>query len=73
MVHVKIIKTEASPIKVAVKTPINYVNNADYEKLKNKPRINDVELIGNKTTADIGIGAMTNTEISKIVESVFKE
>ena len=28
---------------------------ADYEELENKPKINNVELIGNKTTSDLGI------------------
>ena len=29
----------------------------DYEQLKNKPTINDIELIGNKTSEEIGIKA----------------
>ena len=28
---------------------------ADYEELENKPKINNVELVGNKTTSDLGI------------------
>lgn len=35
----------------------------DYEKLKNHPQINGVELIGNKTTEDLGIVGTSMTEI----------
>lgn len=39
----------------------------DYEKLYNKPRIEDVELIGNKTLPEIGVGRITNFEIESII------
>ena len=35
----------------------------NYNDLINKPRIESVELIGNKTLDEIGIRAMTETEI----------
>ena len=34
---------------------------ADYEELENKPKINNVELVGNKTTSDLGITIPTKT------------
>lgn len=34
--------------------------NSDYEKLKNKPKINDIELIGNKTLDELGIQSKGN-------------
>lgn len=34
---------------------------SDYEKLENKPQINGVELIGNKTTKELGINIPTKT------------
>lgn len=40
----------------------------DYEKLKNIPSINDVKLIGNKTTKDLGIeasGGIKGVEVNK--------
>ena len=46
----------------------------DYEKLDNKPRINGVELIGNKTTAQLRIQetvAITNQEIEVLLQSVY--
>jgi hypothetical protein len=42
----------------------------DYEKLINKPRINDVELIGNKELSELGVQKelpeITNLEILEI-------
>ena len=35
---------------------------SDYEKLRNKPSINDVELVGNKTTSDLNIILRGTTE-----------
>lgn len=46
----------------------------DYEKLDNKPRINGVELIGNKTTAQLRIPDIVpipNAEIETLLQSVF--
>lgn len=42
----------------------------DYEKLINKPQINDVELIGNKSFEDLDAFRMTNTDIQNIIDSV---
>lgn len=42
----------------------------DYEKLINKPQINDVELIGNKSFEDFDAFRMTNTDIQNIIDSV---
>lgn len=40
----------------------------DYEKLIKKPRINEVELVGNKTLEDIGIEECTNQDIDDMFE-----
>lgn len=42
----------------------------DYNKLKNHPRINDIELIGNRTFEDLGADSLTNLEIDAIINSV---
>lgn len=42
----------------------------DYEKLINKPQINDVELIGDKSFEDLDVFRMTNTDIQNIIDSV---
>lgn len=39
---------------------VRVVVGTDYEALKNKPSINGVELIGNKTAADLGLGDATD-------------
>lgn len=41
-----------------------YISN--YDKLTNKPQINSVELIGNKSLDDLGVLALTNMEIQEI-------
>ena len=38
-----------------------------YGDLDDKPQINDVTLIGNKSFDDLGLPALTNTEIDEIV------
>lgn len=41
----------------------------DYNELTNKPRINDIELIGNKSFEDLDAWRMTNTDIQNIIDS----
>ena len=42
----------------------------DYEKLKNKPSINGVELIKDKSFEELGVSPMTNSEILEIIKLV---
>lgn len=49
----EIIKTEAT---------------SDYRKLINKPKIEGVELIGNKTLDDLGMSTITNFELEKLLK-----
>lgn len=44
---------------------------SDYEKLKNKPSIEDVELVGNKSFEELGLEKMDNMEILKLFNEVF--
>ena len=39
----------------------------DYEELINKPQINSVELIGDKTFEELGMSAMTNFDIDNLI------
>lgn len=41
----------------------------NYTALKNKPKINGVELSGNKTSADLGIGDPTDEQVSSAVNA----
>lgn len=45
---------------------------SNYEELVNKPSINEVELIGNKTFDDLGDHTLSNIEIKTIFNRVFK-
>lgn len=42
----------------------------DYEKLINKPKINGVELIQDKSFEELGVSPMTNSEILEILKLV---
>ena len=42
---------------------------SDYAELTNKPKINGVELSGNKASADLGIGNPTDAQVSSAVET----
>ena len=50
-----------------VGTSITPVITDDYEQLLNKPQINDVTLIGNKTLPDLGVYYLTNMEIEHLL------
>lgn len=41
----------------------------DYELAENKPSINGVTLIGNKTNEELDIGALSNMDIENILNS----
>lgn len=49
----------------------SYIRQTNYEELDNKPQINSVELIGNKTSAELRlqdpIAAITYQEIDSII------
>lgn len=39
----------------------------DYRKLKNKPKIEGVELVDNKTFEELGMSSLSNSELEKIL------
>lgn len=45
----------------------------DYNKLKNHPEINGVELINNKSFEDLGIGIVSSEDITTIVDDAFNQ
>lgn len=69
----KVNLTDDTTKEVNLKTEINYVSNDNYEKLINKPQINDVELVGNKSSRDIGIFDLSNAEIDRLVNMIFNK
>lgn len=44
----------------------------DYEALRNLPKINDVELRGNKQLDELGLQEVSNIEIDNLFKSIFK-
>lgn len=51
-----------------VQESINVIDGTtDYNELDNKPQINSVELIGNKSFEDLGMSALSNMEIFEIL------
>lgn len=45
----------------------------DYNKLNNHPSINGVELVGNNSLSDIGIGLVSSQEAIDIVDNAFNQ
>lgn len=41
---------------------------SDYGKLKNKPHLNGVELVGDKSLEDVGLVALSNSELEKLLK-----
>lgn len=39
----------------------------DYEVLRNKPRVNGVELVGDKSNEDLNMRSITNLELARIL------
>lgn len=50
---------------VATKVRVN--NTSNYELLQNKPQIESVELLGNKTFDDLGLSKISNMKIEQII------
>lgn len=53
-------------IEGEVQIPKTY-NEKDYNKLDNRPSINGVTLVGDKSFEDIGLHFMTNVELKKLL------
>lgn len=47
---------------------VNHGETKDYEKLENKPKLNSVELIGDRQLSEVGIDKITNAEIFNLLE-----
>lgn len=48
------------------------IETGDYNKLANKPRINNEEVVGNKSFEDYGDHIMSNIEIKAVFDKVFR-
>lgn len=65
------IDTDVSISDTEIETDIELSTNGtnDYNDLVNKPSINGVELVGDKTTQDLDILPLTNAEIDEFMNS----
>lgn len=63
-----ILQNEEEELNIKLKNDVVGTGISNYEELKNKPKINEIELIGNKSFEDLGLIPMSNTEI----ENLFK-
>lgn len=50
---------------------ISVVENTDYEQLENKPSIEGVELVGDRTLGEFGERPLSNVEIKTVFDRVF--
>lgn len=62
------LENEEEELNINLKNGVVGTGTSNYEELKNKPKINEIELIGNKSFEDLGLIPMSNTEI----ENLFK-
>ena len=65
------IDTDDISLDFTVDPFVNVATN-NYNELINKPQINSVELMGNKSFEDLGDHLLTNLEIKAIFNRVFK-
>ena len=67
---------QEKPFVAKLNDTIGVVTN-DYESLKNKPKINGIELDGNRAIEDFAVDKIGNDELRQIIDSqfdlVFKE
>lgn len=59
-----------APMDVSFETIIKVSDTAvsDYNNLNNKPSINEVNLIGNKSLEDLGLNVITNIELEELLK-----
>lgn len=62
-------KDEDEDIELGFGTSIVPITSTDYVDARNKPQINGVTLVGNKTNDEIGIMPLTNIEINEILNN----
>lgn len=59
-------QNEGIEIKDVERVPTGSVS--DYEKLSNKPKIEGIELIGDRSFKDLGMVSITNLELEKLLK-----
>lgn len=62
------VEAQAHEYTVGSEEKVMVSGTSDYEKLKNKPRLNGVELIGDKSFEDVGLVALSNSELENLLK-----
>ena len=62
------VEAQANEYTVGSEEKVVVAGTSDYEKLKNKPHLNGVELVGNKSFEDVGLVALSNSELEKLLK-----
>lgn len=57
----------SSNITPRIAPPTAQIGTKDYEELENKPQIESVELIGNKTFEDLGLESLNNEDLMHLL------
>lgn len=58
-----VLEVSGSGVEMSLSAPQIIGGTTDYERLRNKPTIEDVELVGNKKLAEFGIQRIGNAAI----------
>lgn len=59
--------TSRDNVELRITVPKNISSSLDYEKLRNKPQIESIELIGNKTFPELGISPIDADDLIEIL------
>ena len=62
------VEAQANEYTVGSEEKVVMSGTSDYEKLKNKPRLNGMELVGDKSFEDVGLVALSNSELEKLLK-----
>jgi hypothetical protein len=59
--------TPKSNMEIGISVPKNVSSSLDYERLRNKPQIESVELIGNKSFDELGLTPLDADDLIEIL------
>ncbi len=73
-IQINVDKSTPKDIQIELDETKSVISERDYERLKNQPRINSIQLIGNKTSNDLGLQdelpIITRAEIRNIINNL---
>lgn len=65
------LEVDADSLVAAINRALK-ASGGDYSSIANKPSINDVELVGNKTFEELGATTITNEELKTIIDAQYE-